>query len=282
MYDGVFSTFIVRRCCCSRLICCLASGVTWPNRRSGPGSPARPAGRVGGLPGPGELGRVADGLLPGRCYPEQQASSTRSARATWTPAHRAHRPGDLQQLAGASSARRPTRRPSSSAAPARPQTFSKTEMAEGKDAAGRVDAKKAGLRRRGRQEATATPTCRASPAAGSGSRAAGSSRLHRAVPAAVQGAGGSSRCDAAADRECCRPSGARRAAPDVCHGARWPAPAGQHARGRRAGRPARLLVISLFKPTADRPVAGVLITGVTTVVLWAVARPSGGWSPWWG
>ena len=113
---------------------------------------------------------------------------------------------------------------------------------------------------------------------GAGVLARGPGRVHRAVPAALQGAGARRDADAAAaGDDGARGRRGRRAQAGDPAGAAAGGGRGdrQHAR-RRARWPGlhALLVVSLFRPGSGVDLwLALLVTGVVTVVLWAVARP---------
>ena len=161
----------------------------------------------------------------------------------------------------------------------RAQTFTKAEVAEGQDTAELAAQKKADFAAIAGQLGDRYPYFQGKSGSriGAGRAGAGRGHVHRAVPAAVQGAGAGRDAHAAA-------AGDDRARRGGGGGAQARHPAGAAARGRcgivntlvvgaLAGLHA-LLVVSLFRPGSGIDLwLALLVTGVVTVVLWAVARP---------
>jgi len=165
MYDGVFSTFIGPALLLLALILLALAfrGDLAKQGAAGRVRRARADDRVRRLPGPGELGRVADGLLLDGVTQMQQGFLNALARATWTRCHRAHRPGGLQQLAARRvRARPPTEGPSSSAAPCSTRRRQQDRAGRGKTQQADVGRQKQAFADVAGKMGDRYPTCRAS------------------------------------------------------------------------------------------------------------------------
>ncbi len=206
MYDAVFTTWIGP----ALLLLAVDPAGARAARRPGPADPARGVrrgrarGRVGGLPGPGRLGegrrrpaarrrdpdagglprRRSGSATATRCPP---CSSTRSIYQNWLRGEFGSPDVPQAQELGRDLLRA--------------QTFTKTRWPRAATRWRWPSRRRPTSPRSPAGWATATPTSRASPAAGSASGvlAVIQAAVHRAVPAAVQGAGAGGDAAAAAD-----------------------------------------------------------------------------------
>ena len=285
MYDAVFTTWVgpaLLILAVMLLVLALRGDLARQTQRAGMAA-GRAGLRLRGLPRPGGLGHRRRRPAARRRHPDA-GGLPRPGRAgrPGHPADRARRPGHLPELAArrvrlAGRARRPRQLGRELL---RAQTFTKAEIAEHRDTMELAAQKKAGVRRgRATGWATATPTSRASPAAGSGAG------LLAVVQAACIGLfqllskvlvlvamlvlrllvmTAPAVAVVAILKPDILPALLRVAGAAIVNTLVVGALAGLHA----------LLVVSLFRPGAGIDLwLSLLVTGVVTVVLWAVARP---------